>query len=105
MFLRISDTMTNLLIRDLRIQDALNKTADSTNLKIYKTFLNEDCKVRFKWNMDKDSKELKYQDLTGPEKVRLFKNINIPSLFPTLSNKEKLQSLWVTFFYVDQHYQ
>ena len=37
-------------------------------------------------------------DLTGPEKVRLFKNINIPSLFPTLSNKEKLQSLWVTFF-------
>ena len=48
--------------------------------------------------MDKGSKELKYQDLTGPEKVRLFKNINIPSLFPTLSNKEKLQSLWVTFF-------
>ena len=39
--------------------------------------------------------ELKYRDLTGPEKVRLFKNINIPSLFPTLSNKEKLQSLWV----------
>ena len=34
----------------------------------------------------------------GPEKVRLFKIINIPSLFPTLSNKEQLQSLWVTFF-------
>ena len=98
MFLRISDTMTNLIICDLRIQDALNKTADSTNLKIYETFLNEDCKICFKWNMDKDSKELKYRDLTGPEKVRLFKNINIPSLFPTLSNKEKLQSLWVTFF-------
>ena len=90
--------MTNLLIHDLRIQDALNKTADSTNLKIYETFLNEDCKIRFKWNMDKDSKELKYRDITGSEKVRLFKNINIPSLFLTLSNKEKLQSLWVTFF-------
>lgn len=45
MFLRISDVLTNLLIRDLRIQDGLNKTAD-TNLKIYESFLNEVCKIR-----------------------------------------------------------
>ena len=58
MFLRISDNLTNLLIRDLKIQDALNKTADTTNLKIYETFLNEGCKIHFKWNMDRESKEL-----------------------------------------------
>ena len=85
MFLRISDILTNLLIRDLRIQDGLNKTADTTNLKKYETFLNEVCKIRFKWNTDRESKELKYRDLTGPEKVRLFKNINIPSFVPNTS--------------------
>ena len=68
-YLHISDTMTNLLICDLRIQDALNKTADSTNLKTYETFLNEVCKICYKWNMDKGSKELKYCNLTDPKKV------------------------------------
>ena len=63
-----------------------SKKADTTNLKKYETFLDEDYKTCFKWNMDKDSKEMKYRDLAGSEKVKLFKNINIPSLFPTLSN-------------------
>ena len=66
MFLCISDTINNLLIRDLRIQDALNKTADSTNLKIYETFLNEDCKIRFKWNMDKNSKKIEISRFNWP---------------------------------------
>ena len=43
-------------------------------------------------------KELKYRDLTGPEKIRLFTKINIPSLFPTLPKREQLQNLWCTFF-------
>ena len=75
LFLRVSDRLTDLLIHDLRIHDATNNT---TYLKIYETFVNEECKVRFKFNEEKDSKAIKYRDLTGPEKVRLFTCINIP---------------------------
>ena len=95
MFLRISDTLTNLLIRDLVIQDDSEKT---NYLEIYKTFLNEECNIRFKWAESKEKKGLKYRDLTGPEKIRLFTKINIPSLFPTLPKREQLQNLWCTFF-------
>ena len=97
LFLRISDKLTDLLIRDLRIHDATH-TMKTPYLKIYETFVNEECKVRFKFNQDRDSKEIKYRDLTGPEKVRLFKNINIPLIFPDLHNKDNIQHLWKTFF-------
>lgn len=54
--------------------------------------------ICFKWNTEKESKELTYCDLTGPEKVSLFSsNINIPLLFQTLPNKEKLQTLGLLF--------
>ena len=89
--------MTDLLIRDLRIHDATH-TMKTPYLKIYEIFVNEECKVRFKFNQDRDSKEIKYHDLTGPEKFRLFKNINIPLIFPDLHNKDNIQHLWKTFF-------
>ena len=74
------------------------------HLKVYETFVNEKSKVHFKFNADKNSKEIKYRDLTGPEKVRLFTCINIPSTFPELHNKDKLQNLWKNF-QTDQKYQ
>ena len=95
MFLRISDTLINLLIHDLVIHDDSKKT---NYLERYKTFLNEECNIRFKWAESKDSKkQLKYQNLTGPEKVKLFTKINIPSLFPMLPKREQLQNVWCTF--------
>ena len=39
-----------------------------------------------------------WRDLVGPEKIRLFKNINIPILFPALEKSIQLQKLWTTFF-------
>ena len=42
-------------------------------------------------------KELKYRDLTGPGKVRLFTRINIPVLFPRLPKRDQPQNLWYTF--------
>ena len=47
LFLRISDNLTDLLIRDLRIQDDLNKkrkNKSKTNLEIYEQHLNETCR-------------------------------------------------------------
>ena len=64
-------------------------------------FLN-DVRI-FKWNINRDSKEIIYRDLTGPEKVRLHKSINIPVLFPGLNKKEQHGRLWSDFF-TDQYY-
>jgi len=50
-------------------------------------FLNDECNIHFKWAEGNEKKELKYQDLTGPEKVGLFTKINIPALFPSFPKK------------------
>ena len=63
----------------------------------YEKFLNTECKIQFKWNVDRDSKEITYRDLTGPKKVRLFKNINIASQFPALPKAEQIGQLWADF--------
>ena len=99
LFLRISDKLTDLLIRDLRIYDDTNTThLEPTYLEKYEAFINEKCKIRFNFSQDRDSKDFKYRDFTGPEKVRLFQNINIPATFPALDNKTELQDLWTNFF-------
>ena len=101
LFLRISDILINLLIRDLRIKDGITKASDvpcDSYTKSYENFLNDVCKIRFKWKIDRQSKEIKYRDLTGPEKVRLHKNIDIPVLFPELHKKDQLGRLWRDFF-------
>lgn len=46
--------------------------AEGSNLKVYEQFLNNTCKIRFQWYVDKDSKKLTWRDLTGPEKIKLF---------------------------------
>ena len=104
LFLRISDVLINLLIRDLRILDGIEKStttlpdkAKNKNMKAYEEFLNGPCKIRFKWYLD-DSKKFAYRDLTGPEKHRLLKKIDIPQLFPDLQAKIKLQKVWSTFY-------
>ena len=63
----------------------------------YEQFLQEKCKISFHMYVDKDSKTLKWRDLTGPEKLRLFKAIDIPQLFPKISHVVKVQELWTEF--------
>ena len=87
LFLRIADVLSNFLIRDLGIKDGLSKVTEvpiDSYTKLYETILNKTCKIRFLWNVDKDSKEIKYRDLTGPEKVRLFTHMDIAEKFPAL---------------------
>ena len=109
LFLRIADVLINLLIRDLRIIDGIDKAinidlkkVDSACIKKYEYFLNKSCKIRFQWYVDKESKKLKWRDLTGPEKIRLFTIIDIPALFPSLETKDQLQELWTEFFKLSQ---
>ena len=103
MFLRISDVLINLLIRDLRVLDGIEKAVSidrskTKHLEHYEQFLHDSCKINFKFYTDKASKALKWRDLVGPEKIRLFRNINIPTLFPNLKNNVELQELWTKFY-------
>ena len=56
LFLRITDVLTNLLIRDPRILDGIEESSAAHNINAYELFLNEKCKVQFKFHVDKQSK-------------------------------------------------
>lgn len=60
---------------------------------IIRNFL-EHCKIHFRWYTSQETKQMQWRDLTGPEKTRLFQNIDIPKLFPSLPNAAILQDIW-----------
>jgi len=49
------------------------------------------------YRINKESKKLEYRDLTGPEKLKLFQNINIPMLLPQCSQNKDIQVIWTKF--------
>ena len=53
--------------------------------------------IRFHWYVRKETKQLEYRDLTGPEKVKLFNHIKISSLLPNSPNNESIQEIWDDF--------
>ena len=72
LFLWITDVLINLLIHDIRILDGINNSKVTSNMVVYQRFLNDECKINFRFYTDKETKSLKWRDLTGPEKKRLF---------------------------------
>ena len=105
MFLRISDNLIELLIRELRRQDSIDKLSTFSNgfcrtkykhMAGYETFV-KSLGITFEWRINKDSKKLEYRDLTGPEKLVLVQNINFKSLLPNCHVTEDLQVLWSSF--------
>jgi len=96
LFLRVSDVLTNLLIVEIRRIDAINN--NTSYLDRYTKFLNEQCKVSFHMYTDKETKKLKWRDLTGPEKIRVFNNIDFNHLFPDMPQVTKIQEIWEQFY-------
>ena len=47
--------------------------------------------------IDKDTKTMKWRDLVGPEKLKLFNKIDILTRFPGIPNATLLQKLWKNF--------
>ena len=101
LFLRVSDLLINLFIQELRRQDGTGKaTLDRsvhTNVAKYEKFLNDDCKIHFNWYTCQDSKQLKRRDVSGPEKVCLFDNVDLPKHFPSIPNVSIIQDTWKEF--------
>ena len=107
LFLRISDVLINLLILELRRLDGIDKskmqTLDrrkATNVATYEWFLNIKCKISFHWFVGKETNTLQWRDLTGPEKIKVFEEINIPELFPAVPQALNVQQLWSNFFQI-----
>lgn len=107
LFLRISDILINLLILELRRLDGIEKAtitseslkktlAMNSNVSRYVQFLNE-SKINFHMYVDKDSKSLKWRDLTGPEKLKLFNKIDIAAVFPGVPNATLIHKIWKDF--------
>ena len=95
LFLRISDVLIDLLIRELRRSDAVEKKTTFSDgflrdkykhMASYEEFV-KSIGISFNFRINKESKKLEYRDLTGPEKLKLFQNINIPTLLPRYSQK------------------
>lgn len=62
------------------------KSVNPSSLSKLESFLNETCHIPFKFFVCKESKQLKWRDLMGPEKLVLFMEIDLPALFPQLPN-------------------
>lgn len=83
LFLRVSDVLIDLLIVELRRQDAIEKVKkfSSTDLTRYKhiqsyqNFISSLGIPGFEFYIGRSSKELKYHSLTGPDKLKLVKEL------------------------------
>jgi hypothetical protein len=76
LFLRISDVLIDLLIRELRRSDAIDN-------KTLSLVASQEISTNTWQVMRNGSKVLEsLRDLTGPEKLKLFQNINISMLLP-----------------------
>lgn len=71
--------------------------AMAKHLDTYITYLNTCCKIPFHMYTDQGSKALKLRDLTGLKKLKLFKKIKIPEIFPSLTDAANVQTLWENF--------
>lgn len=104
LFLRTSDVLIDLLIVELRRQDAIENVKKFSNpdlskyrhIQCYQTFVSSLGIPGFEFYVGRSSKELKCRSLTGPEKLKLFRNINIQTLLPNFSPvlSQKIQHLW-----------
>ena len=107
LFLRIADNLINLLITELRRMDDIERctSLDRTkayNVTEYEFFLQNTCKIPFRFYVYQDSCSLKWRDLSGPEKCKLFRNVDLTNLFPNLLNVELVQRIWTQFLRLNE---
>ena len=107
LFLRIADNLINLLITDLRRMDGIERCTSldrskARNVTEYEFFLQNTCKIQFQFYICQDSRSLKWRDLTGPEKYKLFQKVDLTNLFPNLPNVELIQQIWTQFLLLNE---
>jgi len=100
----VSDVLIDLLIVELRRMDLIEKwkltdfdSQKCKNLDRVQRFITSLGIPGYNFWVGKQSKELKWRTLTGPEKLTLFRNINIQNLLPNSPETTtiKIQVLWI----------
>ena len=100
MFLRVSDVLIDLLIVELRRLDCVDKVTRFSSLEKLAYLQRLERVVReigisgFSFWIGRESKKLKWRTFTGPEKLTLFKKLNMPQVFPEIENVDEIQDLW-----------
>ena len=110
LFLRISDSLINLLVKDCTLIDNFESwtisrfdVSEYKHLHAFQKFLNDSCRVNFKFVWLSDSKKLTWRDLVGPEKIRVFENFDLKQIIPEHDKLESLQKLWIDFYNIIKH--
>lgn len=105
LFLRISDTLFNLLVKDCSLADNFDMKAISKfDVSAYKHmnslqhFLNEKCNVKFTFLWVAETKKLTWRDLVGPEKIKMFENFNLAQIIPGHENFDSVCKIWNEFY-------
>ena len=100
----MSDVLLDLMLTELKRQDSIDKVkrytnfddANKHNIQCYENFIKSLGIPGFEFYVGRNSKVLKCRPLTGPETLKVFKNIKIQLLLPNLpfSTVGKIQHLW-----------
>lgn len=105
LYLRISDNLLNLLIKDCFEVDnfdmnLINKfeITEYTHLNLLLTTLKTKCSVRLMFQWTPESRKLTWRDLVGPEKNRVFENLRLEEVIPNRQNLQLLQKVWDEFY-------
>ena len=98
------DVLLDLMLTELKRQDSIDKVKRYTNfddankhdIQGYENFIKSLGIPGFEFYVGRNSKVLKCRPLTGPETLKVFKNIKIQLLLPNLpfSTAGKIQHLW-----------
>ena len=106
MFLRVCDTLIDMLIGSLRTLDRVNQSlrvqslTGLTHLATFENTVKELGVSGYSFWIGRESKKLKWRSLTGPEKLKVFSNIDLVSAFPDLPDNQLIQKLWKDFLTV-----
>lgn len=101
LFLRITDVLLDQFIKAILLVDEIGPNTkinieSHRNIAKYYEFLTLRCKIRvIIYNNTKDSKLTR--DFTGPEKLKIFKLININNDFSSIYKSESVHKLWKSF--------
>jgi len=116
LFLRISETLLldffYIMCQTDNVRGDISVRDNFPTISSYFRFLKDVCKITVqpKYKI-KHGKLWLHRNLTGPEKIRLFQNIDFINTFPSIEMKKriKLQLLWKDFFcifkYIKRGYQ
>ena len=104
LFLRVSDVLIRLLITELRRQHAIDKVNKFStfdvqkyeHLQRFENFVRSLGIPNFQFYIGQNSKMLKTRTLTGTEKLKVFKHIEMARLLPKMDRMEvaRIQHLW-----------